>query len=167
MGSQQLERWWFYGTMRLAYVIKVPESWVQHWTKVAGEQTNSQVEMWALVSVRWCLRKLLHGRRFIEWIDNEAARVSAIKSNSPSVSMKVLARILADLEINWPSFSWKERVCSFSNPADLPSREKLEVAMRQYNLDNSGVLDASSPLEQLVLELHRSSYQVALQHLGT
>jgi len=61
--------------------------------------------MWARVSVRWCLRKLLHGRRVIMWIDNEAVRVRAIKSNSPSVPMKVLARILADLEINWPSFS--------------------------------------------------------------
>ena len=154
------------GPMRLAYVIKVPESLVKLWTKVAGEQIISQVEMWALVTVRWCLRKLLHGRRVIEWIDNEAARVSAIKSNSPSVSMKVLARILADLEINWPSFSWTERVCSFSNPADLPSREKLEVALSQYNLDNGGVLDASGHLEQLVLELHRSPYKVALQHLG-
>ena len=154
------------GPMRLAYVIKVPESLVKLWIKVAGEQIISQVEMWALVTVRWCLRKLLHGRRIIEWIDNEAARVSAIKSNSPSVSMKVLARILADLEINWPSFSWTERVCSFSNPADLPSRDKLEVALRQYNLDNGGVLDASGHLEQLVLELHRSPYKVALQHLG-
>ena len=155
------------GPMRLAYVIKVPESLVKLWTKVAGEQIISQVEMWALVSVRWCLRKLLHGRRVIEWIDNEAARVSAIKSNSPSVSMKVLARNLADLEIKWPSFSWTERVCSFSNPADLPSRGKLEVALRQYNLDDGGVLDASGHLVQLVLDLHRSPYQVALQHLGT
>ena len=72
------------GPSRVAFVVTVPEALVKLWTKVAGEQIISQVELWALVSVRWCLRKQLHGRHVIKWIDNEAARVCAIKANSPS-----------------------------------------------------------------------------------
>ena len=68
------------GPSRMAFVVKVPDVLIELWTKVAGEQIISQVELWALVAVRWCLRKQLHGRRVIEWIDNEAARVCAIKS---------------------------------------------------------------------------------------
>ena len=155
------------GPSRMAFVVSVPDALVKLWTRVAGEQIISQVELWALVSVRWCLRKQLHGRRVIEWIDNEAARVCAIKANSPSISMKVLARLLADLELHWPTCSWTERVCSFSNPSDLPSRGKLEEALHKYNLTDGGILDASTDMADLVLELHQSPYNTALQKLGT
>ena len=155
------------GPLRMAYVVTVPEALIKLWTRVAGEQIISQVELWALVSVRWCLRKQLHGRRVIEWIDNKAARVCTIKANSPSISMKVLARLLADLELLWPSFSWTERVCSFSNPSDLPSRGKLEEALQKYNLTDGGILDASVDMADLVLKLHQSPYNTALQELGT
>ena len=89
------------GSSRLAYVVTVPQALVELWIKTAGDQIISQVELWALVSVRFCLRHKLQGRRIIEWIDNEAARMSAIKANSSSPSMKVLARIVW---LNW-SFS--------------------------------------------------------------
>ena len=105
------------GSSRLAYGVAVPQALVEIWNKTAGDQIISQVEVWALVSVRFCLRQKLRGRRVIEWIDNEAARMSAIKANSSSPSMKVLARIMAELELQWPTFSWTERVCSFSNPS--------------------------------------------------
>ena len=155
------------GPSRMAFVVKVPEVLIKLWIRVAGEQIISQVELWALVSVRWCLRKQLHGRCVIEWIDNEAARVCTIKANSPSISMKVLARLLADLELHWPTFSWIERVCSFSNPSDWPSRGTLEEALHKYNLTDGGILDASIDMADLVLDLHQSPYNTALQKLGT
>lgn len=85
-------------SQRHAYVVTVPDELVKLWNRVAGDQIISQVKLWALVSVKLCLRKQLLGRRVIEWIDNESARMSAIKANSPLVSMRILARVLADLE---------------------------------------------------------------------
>jgi len=81
--------------------------------------------------------------------------------------MKVLARLMAELELQWPTFSWTERVCSFSNPSDLPSRGKLEEALVRYDLNDGGTLDASGELEDLVLDLHKSPYKAALSNLGT
>ena len=144
------------GSQRHAYVVTVPDELVKLWNRVAGDQIISQVELWALVSVRLCLRKQLLGRRVIEWIDNESTRMSAIKANSPSVSMRILARVLADLELQWPSYSWTERVCSFSNPADLPSRNKMQEATQRYNLLDKSMLDASDALTDLMLRLHQS-----------
>lgn len=155
------------GSSRLAYVVTVPQALVELWIKTAGDQIISQVELWALVSVRFCLRHKLQGRRIIEWIDNEAARMSAIKANSSSPSMKVLARIVAELELQWPTFSWTERGCSFSNPSDLPSRGRLEEALMKYNLNNGGTLDASHELTDLVLDLQKALYKAALSNLGT
>ena len=155
------------GVSRLAYVVTVPPALVELWTKTAGDQIISQVELWALVSVRFCLRHGLRGKRVIEWIDNEAARKSGIKANSSSPSMKVLARLMAELELQWPTFSWTERVCSFSNPSDLPSRGKLVEALVRYDLNDGGTLDASGELEDLVLDLHKSPYKAALSNLGT
>jgi len=47
------------GSSRLAYVVAVPQALVELWNKVAGDQIISQVELWALVSVRFCLRQKL------------------------------------------------------------------------------------------------------------
>ena len=154
------------GQSRVAYEVVVPKELVDHWTQFAGDQIISQVELWALLVVRWCLRKQLHNRRVVEWIDNEAARMATIKANSPSATMRSLGRIMADIEICWPTASWTERVCSFSNPADLPSRGKIAEALHRYQLVEGKPLDASRELAEIVIQLLHSPYKDAPSELG-
>ena len=90
------------GQTRLAFKISVPGELVAHWVRLAGEQIISQVELWALVCLKWSQRERLLNRRVIEWIDNEAARVSVIKANSSSSTMRSLSRVMADIDLKWP-----------------------------------------------------------------
>lgn len=81
-----------------------------------------------MVSLRWALRHLLHNRRVIWWVDNEAARFSLIKGQSGSELMNQLVREFFHVDGEFPSFSWIERIPSFSNPADAPSRFEPEAS---------------------------------------
>ena len=149
------------GKFRKAYVVSVPGSLVSHWLEEAGDQIISQIELWAFVVVKWCFRKLLCHRRVIAWIDNEAARACAIKANSPSPKMKSLARILSDIDVSFPTMSWFERVCSFSNPADLPSRGRIAEAVTLYDLTDGGMLSCDDDFVGRLLQLTHDPYQVA------
>ena len=69
-----------------------------------------------------------HNRGVIAWLDNEAARFAASKGTAQSTTLIAMARVLQQLEITCPSVIWVERVCSFSNPSDLPSRSQCRTA---------------------------------------
>eukprot|EP00435_Cladocopium_sp_Y103_P010287 s5853_g2.t1 len=100
----------------------VPDELIAKWRHCVGEQLICQIELYAMVALRWMQRSLFKDRRSIWWIDNEAARYSVIKGISPSPAMRSLVRLFYQLESTDPTFSWIERVPSFSNPADGPSR---------------------------------------------
>ena len=91
------------------------------WLQDFGEQLICQIELFAMVALRWQLGELLKGRRSIWWVHNEAARYCLIQGVSGSKSMQKLCRSFYDLEALHPTFSWVERVPSYSNPADAPS----------------------------------------------
>ena len=149
------------GSERQAHSILVPESLVSHWLEEAGDQIISQIELWAFVILKWSFRERLCNRRVIAWIDNEAARACAIKAKSPSPTMRALARILGDIDASFPTMSWFERVCSFSSPADLPSRGKIQDVVSSYGLIDSGMLSGDQELLDRVLQLTHGPYQVA------
>ena len=149
------------GQLRLAFKIVVPQLLVDHWLEFAGEQIISQVELWALVCLKWAWKEHLSNRRVIEWIDNESARVSLIKANSNSATMRALTRAMADIDLKWPTFSWTERVCSYSNPADLPSRDRLQEALNRYHLADGGIIEAPPDLVQTIIRLHKFPYDAA------
>ena len=154
------------GSERIACDIKVPDKLVAHWLEHAGEQTICQIELWALLAIKWHFRLKFTERRIISWIDNESARICAIKANSPSKTMKSLARALADVETLWPHFQWIERVCSFSNPGDLRSRGKLKDAAERFAVQNIATLDVGPELEGLVIQLHDNPFDAALLNWG-
>ena len=54
-----------------------------------------------------------------------------------------------------------ERVCSFSNPSDLPSRGNVRQALVDYFLEDRGMIQGSDDLVDLVLQLTDEPYQVA------
>lgn len=154
------------GACKVAFTVSVPRFLIDHWLEVVGEQIISQIELWAALVVRWKLRHCLLHRKCIFWIDNEAARACAIKANSDSPSMKAITRLLAEIDAALPSMIWIERVCSFSNPSDLPSRNKLKEAMEEYGLSNGGHLE-DEPVARALLKLHSSPYKDAQLNWGT
>ena len=68
----------------------------------------------------------------IAWIDNEAARFVASKGTAASPSLAAMTRVLQVLEGTKPSLIWIERVASFSNPADDPSRGRGAQSARAF-----------------------------------
>ena len=84
-----------------------------------------------------------------------------IKANSSSSTMRSLSRVMADIDLKWPTFSWTERVCSYSNPADLPSRDRLQEALEKYHLENGGTLEPPNELVNFVMQLHQRPYNAA------
>lgn len=113
-------RWVFSG--------ELPQDLARRWTTEVGDQIICQIELYAMVAIRWHLRELLCDRRVIWWVDNEAARFSAIKCVSPRPTMCTLVREFYAFEVDHPSFGWVERVPSFSNIADGPSRFAADEA---------------------------------------
>ena len=138
--------------------IVVPRCLVDHWRDDGSEQIISQVELFALLAARFSYKDLLLHRRCICWIDNEAVRFAAIKSSSASPTMRSMARQLCELEIGYPSFVWFERVPSFSNPADMPSRLKVREACQLMNLDEVDPLLISEIFAQSLINLRDDPY---------
>ena len=96
---------------------------VQSWLSSVGEQLICEIELYALVAIRHSLGLTFEGRRCIYWIDNNAARSAVIKGHSTSQAMLDLTFRLSEVEALTPCASWIERVPSFSNIADFPSRQ--------------------------------------------
>ena len=101
---------------------EVPSQLMQRWKSSVGDHLICQIELYVMVLVRHQFSELLHQRRSIWWVDNDAARYCTIKGLSPSPSMRALVREFYAADALRPSFSWIERVPSKSNCADGPSR---------------------------------------------
>ena len=67
------------------------------------------------------------------WIDNEAARLSFSKGTSDPPTLRALARIFHSIETAYPAMIWLERVASFSNPGDAPSRNYTQEAVKNFD----------------------------------
>ena len=106
--------------------ICVPARLLEAWKGSVGEQLICQIEMYAFMVARYNLRELLHNRAAIAWIDNEAARYAVSKGTATAPSLMAMARILQSSETQWPTLMWVERVASYSNPSDGPSRHKVK-----------------------------------------
>lgn len=122
--------------------------------KLRWDHVICQLELFAMVSLRWGLKHLLHNRRAIWWADNEAARFALIKGQSGSLLMNQLVREFFHIDGRFPSFGWVERVPSFSNPADAPSR--FEPESSKDLCGNAEVCDFIQP-EELLSRLMQST----------
>jgi hypothetical protein len=107
----------------------VPQVLLDKWQNLVGDQLICHVELYVMVAVRWLFRDLLKERRSLWWVDNDATRFAIIKGLSSSPTMRSLVREFYAFEIESPSFTWVERVPSFSNVADGPSRGKPQEAL--------------------------------------
>lgn len=107
---------------RAIFCGALPDVFLDKWRDEVGDQLICQIELYAVVAIRFHLSASLHNRRSIWWIDNEAARFSLIKGLSSSPTMRALTRAYYFLEADYATFNWFERVPSISNIADPPSR---------------------------------------------
>ena len=111
-----------------AQEIEVPTELIEVWKQNVGDQMICQIEMYAYLVARYHHQAILLDQSAIAFIDNEAARFSICKGTATSPSLMAMARILQMWETKAPLI-WVERVASFSNPADGPSRKRvLETA---------------------------------------
>lgn len=150
--------------LRLCFSGRVPEFLLQAWRSLVGEQLICQIELYAVVCIRWQMRGVLHRRRMILFIDNEACRFSLIKGRSPSEPMFRMSHAVACMEAVWPSFAWYERIASACNPADLPSRFKSDEACLRWALQYGG--DIALPAELLSALVDGVPFPMVVQSQG-
>ena len=74
------------------------------------------------------------GKRLVIFTDNEAVQASVIKCRSSNNHMDLVIKRMCSLEENLNIMAWIERVPSFSNPADHPSREVLETYLNSKRI---------------------------------
>ena len=142
------------------FEIEVPEELVQLWVQETGEQIISQIELFALICVRYRYATRLHDRVGISWIDNEAAKYACIKGTSLSHSMLVMCRILQQIEAERPASVWYERVSSHSNPGDLPSRNQVKRASQLFSANAENKWVPPTNLVEAIVMLHDKPYSV-------
>ena len=83
---------------RLCFSGAVPEFLLAAWKDLVGEQLICQIEMYAVVCIRWKVRHLLHKRRLLLFIDNEPFRFALIKGRSPSDPLFRMSHACACME---------------------------------------------------------------------
>jgi hypothetical protein len=116
----------------------VPAALVRVWQKYddrydspvphVKKQTIGQAEMLPVILARMKFRSLLNGRRVVYFIDNDSARMVFVKGTSDSTCSQRMADIMVRDEGLEQTFAWFARVPTLSNPADGPSRLRLEPA---------------------------------------
>ena len=104
---------------------EVPGVLLDHWKQQVGEQLICQIELYAMVAVRWQWRKLIAQRRVIWFVDNEAARFSAIKGISATTTMRALVREFFSFEAESPRLSLTLKGCPVHPILQMAHRAKL------------------------------------------
>eukprot|EP00435_Cladocopium_sp_Y103_P012517 s740_g3.t1 len=140
------------------FEVEIPEALIKKWLEEVGDQLISQIEFFVYLALRFHTRQDLHNRLGIAWIDNESARFVAIKGSSDSFSLMSMSRVLQQVELEAPSSVGLERVCSFSNPSDMPSRKQEAKAAELFQATPCGVLRVSDLLIVAILTLHQEPY---------
>ena len=141
--------------------VEVPPALINMWTEEVGSQIICQIELYAYLAARCEYRHLFRNRGVIAWVDNEAARFAASKGAAQSPTLTAMARVIQQIEISHPAIIWVERVSSYSNPADKPSRNQCQAAAKLYGAMHdpepiklaTEILDAIKALSNNLLEV--------------
>ncbi|CAE7276556.1 unnamed protein product [Symbiodinium sp. CCMP2592] len=141
----------------LACTIPVPQTLIDLWVREAGEQIICQIEMWAFLALRVAMKQNFQSTPVISWIDNEAARFALMKGTADSATLRSMARVSQHFELQSASLIWFERVASFSNPSDMPSRGHLAQACKDCGAEAFELPDVSH-LTAMLLRLSREPW---------
>jgi hypothetical protein len=140
------------GEPPLVFDGSIPQQIINKWTSSGSKQVIAQAELLTVVAMRYNLRHMLHRRKVIVFIDNEAARFALIKSVSGRSSMQALASAFHRCDLSYECFHWIERVASQSNPADLPTRNGTDVLLKMTGGKYAGKITIDESLLSDVLE---------------
>ena len=108
---------------------------------MGGSQKICQAVLHPVVLTKLKFAKLMRNRRVLFFIDNEASKFSLIKMESPSDASRKLVKLFYNIEAESPSYTWFSRVPTASNPADMPSRGKLDEVCRIFGAEVVDVSD--------------------------
>ena len=114
-----------------AVAFETPCELVNVWSPATAGHYICQLEAWAVL----CARKQwgdIRGAPCVHWVDNEAATLAVAKGASDSPTLASIAHVYQAFELLQPSVTWFERVASFSNPADAPSRHQVQQAVDAF-----------------------------------
>ena len=111
-----------------------------------------QIELFALVLIRWLWKEQMCNRRCLFFVDNEVARYAAIKGSSDNLAMRNLMRAFLALDLTHPLFAWIESVPSKSNLADPPSRQCPEEACKLLEIDSWEIFNSPDHLLEFLLK---------------
>ena len=147
----------FFDSSRLELTVQeilVPKNVLEAWEASVGEELICQIEMYAFMVARYHFREVIHNKAAIAWIDNEAARYAVSKGTASSPSLMAMARVLQSWETQWPTLMWVERVASFSNPADGPSRHRVtETAVELGGVPRDELLTLPDEVNRQLIEM--------------
>ena len=126
----------------------VPDSIVELWIAEMGSPEDPalicQIELYAVVLLRFLLQGMLSNRRVLIFVDNDTSRFCLIRGLSKSSAMSRLIVAFDSLDSFCAMVYWLERVASFSNIADGPSRgssdEALMLVGARLSFDHHGAL---------------------------
>ena len=138
----------------------VPQRITDLWTKGDGmevEQIISQVELYAMALLRHLRQQKWMHRRIILFCDNESARYAAIKGGSSSSSMNLLVQAWDHPNFCYPAYIWLERVPSYSNISDGPSRGCCKEALTLVKESSCKAFDSTSELESILTSRRRKT----------
>ena len=115
--------------VRTALGGRIPDNLVSLWHELGSQQVITLAEAFAVLLARVELRQCIQGRCVIFFVDNEGARYSLIKGSSPTLALLQIVQLFHACAEHDRCIPWIERVPSSSNVADLPSRDKTDVAL--------------------------------------
>ena len=136
---------------RKVYAGEVPAELVNVWS-IGSSQIICQIELFALVLIRWLWKEQMCNRRCLFFVDNEAARYAAIKGSSDNLAMRNLMRAFLAPDLTHPLFAWIESVPSKSNLADPPSRQCPEEACELLEIDSWEIFNSPDHLLEFLLK---------------
>ena len=110
----------------------VPDRIIRFWKETVGEQLICQIELWPILLAKKRLSGLLAGRKIIWFVDNEAAKETIVRGYSGSAASAAIAQEYFDEEALVPTNSWCTRVPTYSNPADMPSRNEAVLCAQIF-----------------------------------
>ena len=108
---------------------RIPERLVNLWHDMGSQQVITLAEAFAVLLARVVLRDCIKRRRVLFFVDNEGARHSLIKGCSPTLALLQIVQLFHACGEHDQCLAWIERVPSSSNIADLPSRDKTDLAL--------------------------------------
>eukprot|EP00971_Amphidinium_carterae_P308875 6137710-Amphidinium_carterae.1 len=134
--------------------MRVPESLSNMWL-ARSKSIIAEVELLAIVWIKILMSARIRGKRVVYYIDNEGVRMNLIRGSSNSLGCAELLRVFFEEELKLPSLSWYARVPSKSNPADAPSRFRLQEL--RDSIGEFSLLGAEVPRRLLTLSCESAS----------